>query len=103
MNGIPTTTDKWPWIVSLRIKINDDYDEHFCGGSIIRRSKPAAILTAGHCVEWLDAAPYNTSWGKSWDVWIDIGRDDVSLNDTEYLIHDDTLYDSYKMSSFFLS
>ena len=99
VNGMPTTTEKWPWIVSLRLEqlTNDhDMDKHFCGGSIIRRTKPAAILTAAHCVEWLDSQ--KSEMGKSWNVWVDIGRDDVSFeNYIQYVNHDSTLYDSYKM------
>ncbi|XP_018377214.1 PREDICTED: chymotrypsin-2-like [Trachymyrmex cornetzi] len=42
VNGIPTTIEKNPHCVSLRIN-----NSHFCGGSIIGSQY---ILTAGHCV-----------------------------------------------------
>ena len=94
VNGIPSTTMDWPWIVSLR-REGTDYDDHFCGGSIIRRFKPAAILTAAHCIDWIDKKL------KGMTIWIDIGRDDVSFeNDTERIMHDDTVYDSYKMRNY---
>ena len=93
VNGIATSTNEWPWIVSLRMQhVYNDYNEHFCGGSIIRRSKPAAILTAAHCIEWID--PIISNMGTTWNIWIDINRDHVSFpNNATY----DSTYDSYKM------
>ncbi|XP_011705966.1 PREDICTED: chymotrypsin-1-like [Wasmannia auropunctata] len=49
VNGIPTTIEKNPHCVSLRIK-----NSHFCGGSIIDEK---FILTAGHCVALLVQNP----------------------------------------------
>eukprot|EP00484_Ammonia_sp_Unknown_P018908 CAMPEP_0197023776 /NCGR_PEP_ID=MMETSP1384-20130603/4423_1 /TAXON_ID=29189 /ORGANISM="Ammonia sp." /LENGTH=331 /DNA_ID=CAMNT_0042452039 /DNA_START=132 /DNA_END=1127 /DNA_ORIENTATION=- len=95
---MPTTTEKWPWMISIRF-VGGSWDEHFCGGTVIRRTKPAAILTAGHCVEQFDGM--SSSFGSSWNLYIDINRDDVSFeNHTEYLEHNDSLYDSYRVHSY---
>ena len=85
VNGIPTSTSNWPWVVSIRLK-NAQNNRHICGGSIIRRSEPAAILTAAHCIDWLH------SLKGSYEIWIDINRDDIN--------GDDAVYESYKMSKY---
>merc|ERR1719295_1262988 len=53
INGVPTTTNKYPWMVSIQYHYSfNSYDDraHVCSGTLIRSTYPAAVLTAGHCV-----------------------------------------------------
>ena len=48
VNGIPTTTEIWPFVVSLRLEriVNGiSTSDHFCGGSIIRRVENALLYS----------------------------------------------------------
>eukprot|EP01084_Bolivina_argentea_P220559 373777_1 len=55
VNGISSSFSSYPFIAAIRdIEIDarghDQISEAWCGGSVIRKTYPAAILTAGHCV-----------------------------------------------------
>ena len=53
--------DKFPWQVSLQIKLHGNYN-HFCGGVILSNQW---IVTAAHCVSHLPKSRYLIVMGKS--------------------------------------
>ena len=58
VNGVPTTANSYSYIASLNLYHSSLYGWfHFCTGSIVRKEKPATILTAAHCVD-------DVSWGQ---------------------------------------
>eukprot|EP01084_Bolivina_argentea_P316130 547907_1 len=90
VNGIVTTPQDYPFIASLIIDYGSGYVSYsFCGGSILRKSSPALILTAAHCV-----------WNNTEDLLVDLYQSDqdayisASNNYTQwtvlgYIIHED--------------
>ena len=54
VNGIPTTTEEYPFIVDMRLYYEEESGEYItdsvCTGSLIRLEYPATILTAAHCL-----------------------------------------------------
>ncbi|XP_003745785.1 transmembrane protease serine 9 [Galendromus occidentalis] len=49
LGGITSSTDDFPWMVSLRrLRPGNKVSTHFCGGSIVSEN---AVVTAAHCVE----------------------------------------------------
>ncbi len=49
IGGIDTTIEKWPSVVSLRVRTDTDngFGQHICGGTLIA---PNLVLTAAHCL-----------------------------------------------------
>ena len=41
-------TSEFPWLVSIRGRLGDDDDNHFCYGSIINQWQ---LITAAHCIQ----------------------------------------------------
>ena len=78
LHSIPTTIDKYPYVVSLRTENND----HFCGGSIISNKH---ILTAAHCLEGIKPSQFFVYTGTSY----------VSLGE-KHSIKDFTLHPYYQ-------
>ncbi len=72
VNGIPISATKYPFIASL-IQYDaksGSYSYSFCGGSLLRKSYPAVIITAAHCLANLKTG-----------IQVDLHRSDI---DAEY-------------------
>ncbi|XP_030383858.1 trypsin iota-like [Scaptodrosophila lebanonensis] len=54
IGGIDSTIEEAPWQVSLQLSLLGIIGIHFCGGSIYRSN---IIVTAAHCVEYLNITP----------------------------------------------
>ena len=94
INGIPTTTDDYPFMVSLQYYLPQyNYSSHFCGATILE-SDPLVVLTAAHCTDGISS--YFDSIGLEWEIHAQIGRTDVTLNGNDSDTTDTTSnYQSY--------
>eukprot|EP01084_Bolivina_argentea_P276895 472569_1 len=113
VNGIPTNTNEWPWMVSLRFngtstvplndtllrKFNGSYtrNSNKCGATLIRSKGRPAVLTAAHCLDDFDTDtdPYGVKTWSKWDLWIDVYRDDITKNDKYDTSYFQDIYKSY--------
>ena len=59
--GIDSTKNRYPWQVSLKIRIRNSDKEKECGGSLISSQH---ILTAAHCTEGRSASEISAYVGK---------------------------------------
>lgn len=60
VGGQEAEPGEWPWQVALIVAGVDTYNGQFCGGSLIR---PDWVVTAAHCVEFVNASEVEIAAG----------------------------------------
>jgi secreted trypsin-like serine protease len=77
IGGTPTMTGAYPFMVALVFDPNNATDlefGHFCGGTLIA---PRTVLTAGHCVEYINEV---TLSNREATISVVVGRTDLRDN-----------------------
>jgi secreted trypsin-like serine protease len=90
VGGTVTTTDRYPFTM----QIADSTQSQFCGGTLV---SPTKVVTAAHCVDWIEAAEVRVIGGRTYlngndgtvrrvsDMWIhpdwdpDVYHSDVAV------------------------
>lgn len=87
IGGEDAIANSWPWVVSVRLKLNKS--QHNCGGSLIHEE---LVLTAAHCITLFIRASimYNVSVENIFSmIEVHVGINDHRSHD----IDDDSVYD----------